>query len=207
MEKLTNREREILDMISRLRQVQGYPPTLQEIGDAVGIGTRAGVHRHLGALEKKGYLDRGAGRRSLKLLRDMLGRRVPTSEETVSIPRHDRVRGGPFDLARTDVEEFISVPRDWLRGGEGFAVQVIGDSMFPNLMDGDLAIVRSRAVAQNGDIVVALLGDEATIKRFQRLQDRVLLIPDNSDYKTLEFTSGQEIRILGKVVRSVRSFD
>jgi len=123
-----------------------------------------------------------------------------------SIPRYDRVRGGPTDFARSDIEDFISVPMEWLRGEQGFAVQVVGNSMAPNLMDGDLVIIRSRAVAQNGDIVVALVDDETTVKRFRQLRDRVLLVPENPGHKTLEFPGGVGVKILGKVVHSIRAF-
>jgi repressor LexA len=205
MKKLTPREQQALEAIARLWRQRGYPPTLEEIGRVLGIRTRAGVYGHVLALEKKGYVQRGPGRRSLKVLRDVDGSAVPTSEEMVLIPSYDRVRGGPLDLARTDVDEFISVPKDWLRGRSGFAVRVVGDSMAPGLMEGDLAIVRSQGVAQNGDVVVALIGDEATVKRFQRERDRILLIPDNREHKTLEFPGGEGVEILGKVVRSIRA--
>lgn len=206
MEKLTDREKKILGTIAHLWDEQGYPPTLEEIGTVVGIGTRAGVLHHVRALERKGYLTRGRGRRSLKVLRGEEGLPVPAVEGIMCIPRYDRVRGGPLDLAKTEIEDYVSVPRDWLRGGPGFAVRVMGNSMFPNLMDGDLVIVQRRGVARTGEIVVALVGDDATIKRFRQLQDRVLLVPENPDYETLEFPGGAGLNILGKVVRSIRRF-
>lgn len=206
MKKLTPREKKVLEAIVLLGRAQGYPPTLEEIGDAVGIGTRAGVSRHVQSLVHKRYLEQGKGRRSLRVVRNPGGFAVPSPGTMVTIPVYQRVRGGPLDLASTDVEDFVSVPREWLRGAGGFAVHIVGDSMAPTLEDGDLVVVKSRAVAQTGDVVVVLVGDEATVKRFRRVRDRVFLVPDNPKHKTLEFPRGEGVRILGKVVRSVRPF-
>ena len=206
---LTNRQREIYEYVTGYVDAHGYPPTVREIGDAVGLASPSTVHAHLANLERAGYLKRDPTKpRALELL----GRERPAAEP-VSLGDAGRVRvlplvgeiaaGGPL-LAEQNVEDYLAVP-DVLSsgGGEEFLLRVKGESMIEaGILPDDYVVVRRQQTAQNGDVIVALAGgdettEEATVKRFFRENGRVRLQPENS---ALEPLYPEHVQILGKVV-------
>ncbi|MCD6352272.1 MAG: transcriptional repressor LexA [Armatimonadetes bacterium] len=199
--KLTPRRRQILAYIQQKIAESGYPPTVREIGEAVGLRSTSTVHFHLRALEEAGYLER-----SPLLTRAMR----PVSPEDDKqrpvryVPVVGRVAAGQPILAEENIDEILPLPNDYLPGAEVFLLQVRGDSMIgDDIRDRDLVIVQRQNTANNGDIVVALIGDEATVKRLIRHDDIVELRPSNPDYDPIFV---QEVQILGKVVGLLRTF-
>ncbi len=199
---LTPRRRAILDFIRRTIAEQGYPPTVREICEAVGLRSTSTVHFHLRALEEAGYLER----------QPLLTRAIrPTAPEYEAkqqpvryVPLVGRVAAGRPVLAEENIDEIIPLPEDMLPGGEAFLLRVRGDSMIGDgIQDGDLVIVQRQDTADDGDIVVALIEDEATVKRFFRHRDHVELRPSNPDYEPI---FAKDVRILGRVVGLMRRF-
>lgn len=199
--KQTDRQLQILRYIEDYLAERGYPPTVREIAAAVGLSSPASVHGYLAALEAKGCIRKGAAkRRALELVRPVdSGRRAGSSLRAV--PLVGRVAAGTPILAEENVEEYVDLPA-FLRGGECFALRVSGDSMIKaGILDGDLVVVRRQETADDGDIVVALIDGEATLKRFFREQDRVRLQPENDDMEPLYV---REPVIAGKVTGVLR---
>ena len=206
---LSTRQREIYEFVTTYVDGHGYPPTVREIGDAVGLASPSTVHAHLANLERAGYLRRDPTKpRALELV----GRERPAAEPTL-VGEAGRVRvlplvgqiaaGGPL-LAEENVEDYVAVPDILSSGvGEEFLLRVRGDSMIEaGILEEDYVVVRRQQTAQNGDIVVALAGedeaaDEATVKRFFRENGRVRLQPEN---QALEPLFPSHVQILGKVV-------
>ncbi len=176
---LTRRQREILTFVQRYAEAHGYPPSVREIGQALGLTSSSTVHSHLSALEKKGYLRRDPSKpRALEVLRDE--REVPP-KKVVPVPVIGRVAAGQPILAQQNIEDYFPLPTDFVRADECFILQVRGDSMVDaGIYDGDLLVVRRQQNATNGDIVVARIDDEATVKRFFKEDDRIKLQPENS---------------------------
>jgi repressor LexA len=201
MENLTPRQQQVLDFISRQISEHGYPPTLREISRQIGTsGTVSAIH-HLEALERKGYLRRDAGSSRAIILN-----REP-QPETVSVPIVGVVRAGLPALALEDIEGYCQVDRMQLKGGT-FFLRVRGDSMINDaIIEGDLALIRPQSTAMNGDIVVAIVGDEATLKRFYREKDHIRLQPRNPDLPPIIIPAWQEVVILGKVIKIVRDIE
>jgi repressor LexA len=203
MDDVTTRQRRILDYIKQTVQNRGYPPTVREIGEAVGLTSSSSVHAQLANLERRGLLRRDPTKPRAMELQGPGGRR---SAAAVVVPMLGRVPAGAPALAAEDVDEHIAVPADFA-GEEGFfALRVHGDSMIgAGILDGDTVVVRGQAHADDGDIVVALLPgtaeDEATVKRFQRRDGRVLLVPENPAMSPFEMGDG---RVLGRVVAVLR---
>ncbi len=210
---LTDRQREIYDYVTRYAETHGYPPTVREIGEAVGLASPSTVHAHLANLERAGYLRRDPTKpRALELV----GRERPAAEPTL-VGEAGRVRvlplvgqiaaGGPL-LAEQNVEDYLAVPEPLSRGGDEFLLRVRGDSMVEaGILPGDYVVVRRQQAARDGDIVVALAGDdeaadEATVKRFFREDGRVRLQPEND---ALEPIYARHVQILGKVIGVFRS--
>jgi repressor LexA len=207
---LSKRQREIYDFVVGYVDRHGYPPTVREIGEAVGLASPSTVHAHLANLERAGFLKRDPTKpRAL----EVLGRgRTPASapRPRVAVAREPRVlplvgeiaAGGPL-LAEENIQDYLAVPEPLSRGGEEFLLRVKGESMVEaGILEGDYVVVRRQASAQNGDIVVALAGedeaaDEATVKRFFREDGRVRLQPENS---ALEPLYPDHVTILGKVI-------
>jgi repressor LexA len=200
---LTDRQREIWDFLATYVDAHGYPPTVREIGEAVGLASPSTVHAHLANLERAGLLKRDPTKpRALELV----GREkpVPAREyEQAKLPLvGDVAAGGPL-LAEQNIEEYLGVPEPLAKGdGEEFLLRVKGDSMIDaGILDGDFVVVRRAQDARNGEIVVALAGadesaDEATVKRFFRENGRIRLQPENS---ALEPIFAEHVQILGKV--------
>ena len=197
--ELTGRQQEIWSFLVEYVDRQGYPPTVREIGEAVGLASPSTVHAHLANLERAGLLRRDPTKpRALELL----GREKPVAEvaQLPKLPLLGQIAAGGPLLAEQNVEDQIAVPEN-LRGD--FVLRVKGDSMIEaGILDGDLVVVRRAQDARNGDIVVALAGDdesadEATVKTFYRENGRVRLQPENA---SLEPIYAPHVQVLGKVV-------
>ena len=194
--KMTKRQQEIFTFIKRYASKYGYPPTVREIGKAVGLASSSTVHAHLANLEKYGVLRRDPTKpRAIELLFDKAKRAV-TPEG--SLPLVGRVAAGQPVLAEENIEDYVQVP-SVAGGDEGeYVLQVSGESMRDaGILTGDYVVVRPQNTAGDGDIVVALLGDEATVKRFFRERDHVRLQPENP---AMEPIRTREVEVLGKVV-------
>ncbi len=202
LSQLTDRQKQIYDFLVRTIREKGYAPSIQEIGARFKIVSTNGVFRHLKALEKKGYIRR-VGKRALEILSPQGRSVLPDVRE---VPVLERVPAGEPLLADENIEGFLSVAREIAPGREVFALKVKGDSMIEDgILEGDYVIFRRQDVADNGDIICALIGDEATLKRFYRLKKTVTLKPANRKYFPIILSSG-EFQILGKAVGLVRRF-
>jgi repressor LexA len=201
---LTGRQREIFDFVSAYVDEHGYPPTVREIGEAVGLASPSTVHAHLANLERAGVLRRDPTKpRALELVGRERGGSGVKESELRSLPLVGEIAAGGPLLAEHNVEEYLEVPELLAAGGADFLVRAKGDSMIQaGILDGDYVVVRRQQDARNGDIVVALAGedetaDEATVKRFFREDGRVRLQPENDD---LEPIYARHVQILGKVI-------
>ena len=199
--ELTPRQRRILDFISGTVREQGYPPTVREIGEAVGLTSSSSVHAQLANLERRGLLHKDATKpRAMTLSEPKM--------DGVVVPLLGRVAAGAPTLADEHVEDYLTVPTSFAPGADLFALKVQGDSMVgAGILDGDVVVVQSRSDAASGDIVVALLPGpaepEATVKRLKRERNRVMLVPENPMFEPFEMDP--EGRILGTVVTVLRS--
>ena len=200
MSDITSRQQRILDFIERTVRERGYPPTVREIGEAVGLTSSSSVHAQLANLERKGLLTKDPTKPRAMTLSD--DRRA----EGTPVPLIGRIAAGEPVLAEEHVEDRIMVPAEFVRGDGHFALRVAGESMVgAGILDGDVVVVRSQRSATDGDIVAALLPgpaeDEATVKRLGHDGARVMLIPENPALEPFEMLDG---RILGKVVAVLR---
>jgi repressor LexA len=192
---LTKRQKEIFDFIRNYASKTGYPPTVREIGKAVGLHSSSTVHAHLANLEKVGLLRRDPTKpRAIELLVGRAKRAVQAS----SVPVVGEVAAGEPVLAEENIEEYLEVP-DVIGGETGdYILRVRGDSMIgAGILEDDFVVVRPAEVADNGEIVVALINDEATVKSFYKEKDQVRLEPANRAYKPIRTT---DAKILGRVV-------
>jgi repressor LexA len=195
--KMTKRQQEIFTFIKRYASKYGYPPTVREIGKAVGLASSSTVHAHLANLEKYGVLRRDPTKpRAIELLFDKAKRAVAPDEGM--LPLVGRVAAGQPVLAEENIEDYVQVP-SVAGGDEGeYVLQVSGESMRDaGILTGDYVVVRPQNTAGDGDIVVALLGDEATVKRFFREPDHVRLQPENP---AMEPIRTRDVEVLGRVV-------
>ena len=211
MEELTDRQKEILSFITRTSEERGFPPTIREIGEEMGIASTNGVNDHLKALERKGYLTRGEQQsRSLvptKRARLVLGLAQNKRDSTmIDVPLLGRVAAGAPLLATENIEDSVRID-SFLLGGSGgkevFALRVKGESMIDDgIYDGDFLFVRKAPSASAGDIVVALIEDEATVKRYFPEGDRIRFQPANKTMQPIYVHKAQfkQTMILGKVV-------
>lgn len=196
----TRRQQQVYDFIADYLERQGYPPTLKEIAGHLGISGNLGVIRHLEALEKKGYLQRD--RRSSR------GIVLPQRGTTRVLPLVGEVRAGLPQLAREDIEAHLAVDATLVRSRDSFLLRVRGDSMIgAHIVDGDLAIVKPQKTACSGDIVVVLLGEEATLKRFYHDSDKVRLQPENPNLEAIIVGPDDDLLIIGRVTGIVRRLD
>jgi repressor LexA len=192
---LTKRQKEIFDFIRRYAAKTGYPPTVREIGKAVGLHSSSTVHAHLANLEKAGLLRRDPSKpRAIELLID----KAKKAMRTDGLPLVGQVAAGEPIVAEENIEEYLEIP-DVIGGEDGdYILQVRGESMKDaGILEGDYVIVRPSDDADNGEIVVALIGDEATVKRIYREADHIRLQPEN---EAMEPIRTSEARVLGKVV-------
>src|SRR2546422_2261596 len=202
METMTPRQRQILEFIRKTVQDRGYPPTVREIGEAVGLTSSSSVHAQLSTLERRGLLRRDPTKPRAMELRGVGSRRA----QGIRVPVVGRIAAGAPVLADENVEDWLVLPTGYGDEDGHFALRVSGDSMTgAGIFDGDVVIVRGQDRADEGDVVAALLPgsaeDEATVKRFHRQDGRVQLVPANPAMEPIEMTSG---RILGKVVAVLR---
>jgi len=204
---LTGRQQEIWEYLVEYVQTHGYPPTVREIGAAVGLASPSTVHAHLANLERAGLLRRDPTKpRALELVG--LRRGKPDLADVHKLPLVGEIAAGGPLLADQNIEEYLAVPEPLSRGGEEFLLRVKGDSMVnAGILDGDIVVVRRQADARNGEIVVALAGadelaDEATVKRFFVDDGRVRLQPEND---ALEPIYADHVQILGKVIGVFRT--
>ena len=204
--QLTKRQHVVLETIRGWIRERGYPPTIRELGQRLGIKSLRGVTTHLDAIAKKGFLKRESRARSISLL-DL----VAPFERAIRIPVVGRIRAGQPVLAQEQVDNHVVVDGAWLgsaaqpSSSEHFALQVKGDSMInAGILDGDYVIVRQQPTANDGDIVVALLGEEATVKRFFKTDEHIRLQPEHPTMEPIIVTKQQPVSVLGKVVAVFR---
>jgi repressor LexA len=205
-EVLSGKRLEMLEYISSCLQERGYPPSVREIGQAVGLASSATVHSHLAVLQKEGYLVKDPAKpRAIQVRWDPASGAAIPSLPTRSVPLVGAVAAGTGVLAQENVEELYSLPEEFTGKGETFMLKVRGDSMVGDgILDGDYVVVRHQATADDGDIVVAGIPDEeATVKRLRRQGGTVVLVPSNPSMAPMEF-SPDEVAIFGKVVSVLR---
>lgn len=202
--QLTKRQQTVLEAIRAWIREWGYPPTIRELGKLLGIKSLRGVTTHLDAIAKKGFLKRESRARSISLI-DL----VAPFERALRVPVVGRIRAGVPILAQQEVEEHVVVDGSWIgasgHAAEHFALKVNGDSMInAGILNGDFVIVRQQPTAEDGNIVVALLGEDATVKRFFKDGDRIRLQPEHPTMEPILVTKQQSLTILGKVVAVFR---
>ena len=208
---LTKRQQEIFDFIKSYSGKHGYPPTVRDIGKAVGLASSSTVHAHLANLEKAGLLRRDPSKpRAIELLDRAIGGVKDTVEQGVrsivgggGLPLVGHVAAGSPIIAEENIEEYVTVPPH--AGGDdgAFLLKVRGDSMIDaGILDGDHVVVRRQETATDGEIVVALVGEDATVKRFFRESDHIRLQPENV---ALEPIRSREVQIVGRVVGLLRT--
>jgi repressor LexA len=203
---LTKRQQEIFEFIKRYSAKYGYPPTVRDIGKAVGLASSSTVHAHLSNLEKIGLLRRDPSKpRAIELLDRAAGKAAEGVRSIVGpsgLPLVGQVAAGQPVLAEENIEEYVDVP-DVAGGGEGeYLLRIRGDSMKDaGILEGDFVVVRPADTAGDGEIVVALVGEEATVKRFFREADHIRLQPENA---AIEPIRSKEVKVLGRVVGLLR---
>ncbi|MEN9553131.1 MAG: LexA repressor [Actinomycetota bacterium] len=206
-EALTERQRQILHVIEKSMQDRGYPPSVREIGEAVGLNSPSTVHNHLATLQKMGFLRRDPTKpRAIEVRFDTNSEVAMERRPSRHVPLIGDVAAGTNVLAQQNVEDLIPLPTDFTGEGDLFMLRVRGDSMIDaGILDGDFVVARQQQVADNGDIVVAgIPGDEATVKTFKKSGNSITLVPANSSMKPMVFSS-DEVTVFGKVVTVMRS--
>lgn len=205
-EALTDRQRQILLVIEQAMQDRGYPPSVREICEAVGLNSPATVHNHLKALQEMGFIRRDPSKpRAIEVRFDTNSEVAMERRPSRHIPLIGDVAAGTNVLAQQNVEDLIPLPTDFTGEGELFMLRVRGDSMIEaGILDGDFVVARQQKVAENGDIVVAgIPGDEATIKTFKKSGKTITLIPANETMKPMVFDA-DEVQVFGKLVTVMR---
>jgi repressor LexA len=193
---LSQRQNAILEFIKQEIRVKGYPPSVREIGDAVGLMSSSTVHGHLQTLEDKGYIRRDPIKpRAIEVLESANN---VIDKKVVQVPIVGRVTAGQPILAQENIEDTFPLPLDYVNDDNVFLLKVRGESMInAGILNGDLILVRQQNTAINGEIVVAMIGDEATVKRFFREKTLIRLQPENA---LMEPIYSQDVKILGKVI-------
>ena len=205
-ETLTDRQQTILTFILNEQQQRGYPPSVREIGEAVGLTSPSTVHSHLASLQRMGYLVRDPSKpRALEVRYDPTSGAAVDRRPVHHVPLVGDVAAGTDVLAQENIEEVLPVPADLTGEGTLFMLRVRGDSMVDaGILDGDLVVVRQQSDANNGEIVVAgIPGDEATVKTFRRQKGRIVLVPANARLEPMHFAP-DDVQIFGKVVTVMR---
>jgi repressor LexA len=205
-EQLTDRQRQVLEFIDGEVRERGYPPSVREIGEAVGLSSSSTVHAHLAALQDKGFLKRDPTKpRAMELVYDSASGSAIERRPVRHIPLVGDVAAGTGVLADQNIEETIPVPEDFTGAGQLFMVRVRGNSMTDaGILDGDYVVVRQQSNAEAGEIVVAgIPGDEATVKTFLRRRGKIVLRPENATMDEMVFDP-PDVVIYGKVVTLLR---
>jgi repressor LexA len=204
--ELTGKRREILDFIADQLRERGYPPSVREIGEAVGLTSSSTVHAHLGTLQKQGYLRRDPTKpRAIEVRYDATSGAAIERRPTRHVPLVGDVAAGANVLAQENVEELLPLPEDFTGDGQLFMLRVRGESMIDaGILDGDYVVVRQQDEVERGDIVVAgIPGEEATVKTYTRKGAKVVLVPSNASMEPMVFDPA-EVTIFGKVVTVLR---
>jgi repressor LexA len=204
--ELTGKRREILDFIAAHQRNRGYPPSVREIGEAVGLTSSSTVHTHLTTLQRQGYLRRDPSKpRAIEVRYDALSGAAIERRPTRHVPLLGDVAAGTDVLAHENVEELLPLPEDFTGDGQVFMLRVRGESMIDaGILDGDFVVVRQQAEAEKGDVVVAgIPGDEATVKTYGRKGAKVVLNPANPAMAPMTFDPA-DVHIYGKVVTVLR---
>ncbi|HLM29734.1 MAG TPA: transcriptional repressor LexA [Acidimicrobiales bacterium] len=203
---LTPRQREVLEIIEKHMVDRGYPPSVREIGDAVGLTSPSTVHAHLNALQRRGYLRRDPTKpRAIEVRWDPNSDAAITRRPVRHVPLVGDVAAGTDVLAQENVEEVLPLPVDFTGEGDLFMLRVRGDSMIEaGILDGDYVVCRAQKTANSGEIVVAgIPGDEATVKTFSLKGDTVVLLPANPALEPMVFDPA-DVRIFGRIVTVMR---
>ncbi|OIQ61629.1 transcriptional repressor LexA [Neomoorella thermoacetica] len=200
-ENLNHKEEMVLKYIRQFIDAHGYPPAVRDICRAARIRSSSSVHHYLNQLEEKGYIRRDRVRsRAIEIIKP----KPCNPSDTVSVPLMGKIAAGQPILAVENIEDSFPLPSKIAGSENAFMLRVQGDSMIgASILDGDYIIVRPQDTAENGDIVVALLGEEATVKYFYRYEDHVELVPANSQMQPIK---AREVTILGKVIGLLRRF-
>ena len=215
MHELTERQRDVLDFIVEFLRESGYPPTIREIADHFGMSSPFGIQRHLSELQRKGYLRRESGaRRALTLspgvLEDLSSqdgdapRSLRPPLQARLAPVLGKVAAGLPISAQQAIDEMLPLPESWFQGTDLFMLRVQGDSMAPGIESGDLVVVRPQSTAENGTVVVALLESEATVKRFFRERNGIVLRSDNPSYADIH--APHDCQVQGRVTGLLRKY-
>jgi repressor LexA len=201
MKGLTAKQRRVLEVIRQWLKTRGQPPTVREIGLEIGVASSCTVQRHLDALERKGFIKRDRYKyRSIELADTP----YPIFTRAVNVPILGSIAAGAPILAQEHIEDTFALPANVVGDDQMFMLRVRGDSMInAGIYDGDLVAIRQQPNANNGDIVAALLEDEATVKRFYREGDHVRLQAENPNYDPI---IARDVKVLGRVVLSIRQF-
>lgn len=197
MDNLTPRQIQILECIRREVKAKNYPPSVREIGEAVGLSSSSTVHAHLAKLEEKGFIRRDPSKpRAIELLDDDPAPSfIP---DVVNVPVVGHVTAGEPILAEQNIEDYFPLPKMMVHRDTVFLLKVRGDSMInAGIMDSDLVIVRQQTTANNSEIIVAMLDGEATVKRFYKEKDHIRLQPENDYYEPIR---SPHVSIIGKVI-------
>ncbi len=201
VKKLTNKQELIFDYIKNAIRESGFPPTVREIGECFEI-TVKGAYDHLKAIEKKGYIR--CGQNKSRAIEILIHHDDEQNHDTISIPIVGGIAAGAPLVAEENIEEYVSFPKNAFVSGVHFGLRVRGDSMIEaGIFDGDLAVIRQQPVADNGDIVAALVEDEATLKIFRKETDHIALVPANSAYQPIMVDA---VNILGKLAAVFRKY-
>jgi repressor LexA len=204
--ELTAKRKEILDFIAEQQGRRGYPPSVREIGEAVGLTSSSTVHAHLSTLQRLGYLRRDPTKpRAIEVRYDPGSGASAERQPTQHVPLVGDVAAGVNVLAQENIEELVPMPADFTGAGSLFMLRVRGDSMIDaGILDGDFVVVRQQREAEKGEIVVAgIPGEEATVKTFSRKGNKVVLLPANERLEPMVYDPG-EVEIFGKVVTVLR---
>lgn len=208
---LTDRQQEILSFLQQFLEANGYPPTLREIGKHFNISSTFGVKRHLEALEKKGYLNvMSNASRGISITRDELSQTESSKIYQINgirnIPIVGRVAAGSPILAEENIDGTIAIDSNFIRKSDNsFALKVKGDSMIDaGIFEGDLVIINPQTNATNGDIIVARIDDEVTVKVYENKNQQIKLIPQNKNYDPIVIKNSNEFSIVGKVTGVIR---
>lgn len=210
-EPLSDRQRQVLDFLTETVNDRGYPPSVREICDAVGLSSPSTVHSHLSSLVKTGYIRRDPSKpRAIEILTDETADDAPavaaahTDDRLRDVPLVGRIAAGSPILAAEDIETVMPLPEELVGSDPVFMLEVRGDSMIDaGILDGDYVVIRRQPDARDGEIIAALVdGEEATVKRLKRENGKVFLISENPAYEPMVFT--RDVEIIGKVVSVLR---
>jgi repressor LexA len=204
--ELTGKRREILEFIDSQLRTRGFPPSVREIGEAVGLTSSSTVHSHLATLQRQGYLRRDPDKpRAIEVRYDVMSGTSAERRPTRHIPLVGDVAAGTDVLAQENVEELVPMPADFTGDGQLFMLRVCGDSMIDaGILDGDYVVAKAQPRAEKGDIIVAgIPGEEATVKTYSRKGNKIVLLPSNPRLSPMEFDPG-DVSVYGKVVTVLR---